>query len=231
MAFETLDFHGALWRGQGIDWLLLPDEPAQPWFVPAARQRPVSSCARQKPGPARQKKDQQQDTAGPAVWRPVPPKHWPACWQERLAATKRGRVVWTYRELGEDICRKPDARRRDFFQRLIADLAHPAGTHTFFPACLPQAGTRPVSSAVTRDAGIFWSALRQLGARGVLVMGAGALKILGLEKDMPLWDMARKHDFFAWRLPEADVVVNDEKLYFTLLEFLRSALRDVARHM
>ncbi|MDR2055004.1 MAG: hypothetical protein LBQ10_03930 [Desulfovibrio sp.] len=230
MAFKTLNFYGALWQGQGIDWLLLPDKPAQPWFVsPARRQRPASSLTGQKPAgnPAQRKKDRPRNIAGPAAWQPVPRNLWPDPWQERLAATRRGRVVWTYWELGQDICRQPNALRRNFFQRLIADLAHPAGTHTFFPVCLPQARAQDAPSAVMHDAGIFWSALRLLGARGLLVMGAEAVKILGLEKDMPLWSMARQHGFFVWRLPEADVVVNEEKLYPALLEFLRAALRDV----
>ncbi|MDR3359011.1 MAG: hypothetical protein LBN96_09250 [Desulfovibrio sp.] len=234
MAFDTLEFYGALWQGQGISWLLLPDKPAQPWFVSSARRRqPVSSFARQKPAgkPAQQKKDRPRDTAGPAAWQPVPANLWPAFWRERLAATKPGRVVWTYQELGQDMCRKPDIRRRNFFQRLIADLAHPAGTHTFFPVCLPQACAQDEPAAVTRNAGIFWSALRRLEARGVLVMGAEAVKTLDLEEDVPLWGMTRRHDFFVWRLPEAEAVAIDEKLYFTLLEFLRNALRDVGRHI
>jgi hypothetical protein len=232
MDFDALDFYGALWRGRGINWLLLPDKPAQPWFVPPApRQQPISSLTGQKPAgnAARQKKDRPQDTVRPVVWRPVPQSHWPAPWRERLAAARRGRIVWTYWDLGQDMCRKPDVRRRNCFQRLIADLAHPAGTHTFFPVCLPPAGARDEPTAATRNAGIFWSALGQLEARAVLVMGAEATKTLGLERDMSLWDMRRQHGFFVWRLPEADAVVNDEKLYSTLLEFLRAALRDVGR--
>ncbi|MDR2799897.1 MAG: hypothetical protein LBB52_01345 [Desulfovibrio sp.] len=233
MAFDTLDFYGLLWQGQGINWLLQPDKPAQPWFIaPARRQQPIFSSTGQKPAgdPGRQKKDRPQDIAGPVVWRPVPPNLWPASWRERLAAARRGRIVWTYRDLGQDLCRKSDVRRRKFFQRLIADLAHPAGTHTFFPVCLPRDCAQDEPTAATRNSGIFWSALGQLEARGVLVMGLEAVKTLDLEKEMPLWGMTRQHDFFVWRLPEVDAVVHDEKLYSTLLEFLRTALRDVGRH-
>ncbi|MDR1659928.1 MAG: hypothetical protein LBR94_06250 [Desulfovibrio sp.] len=233
MAFETLDFYGALWQGQGIYWLLLPDEPDRPWFAsPARRPRAVSSFTEPKPAgsPAREKQDHPQGSAGPVVWRPVPRNLWPVPWQERFAATRRGRLVWTYRELGLDMCRKPDARRRDLFQRLIADLAHPPGTHTFFPVCLPRACARDDPPAAAHNAAIFWSALGELGVRGVLVMGAEAVRILDLEEEMHLWSMARRHDFFVWRLPEADAVAEDERLYSTLLEFLRAALRDVGRH-
>jgi hypothetical protein len=233
MAFETLDFYSSFWQRQGLYWLLLPDKPAQPWFAsPARRPRAVSSFTEPKPAesPAQQKQDHPRDIAGPVVWRPVPRNQWPVSWQERFAATRRGRLVWTYRELGQDMCLKPDARRRDLFQRLIADLAHPPGTHTFFPVCLPRSCAQDDPPAVTHNAGIFWSALGELEARGVLVMGAEAVKILGLENDMHLWSMARLRGFFVWRLPEADAVANDEKFYSTLLEFLRTALRDMGRH-
>jgi hypothetical protein len=89
MAFETLDFYDVLWRGQGLNWLLLPDDPEQPWFVSSTRrQRQVSSLTGQKPvdTSAQQKKDRPQSSAKPIVWRPVPLNLWPVCWQERLAA-------------------------------------------------------------------------------------------------------------------------------------------------
>jgi hypothetical protein len=122
----------------------------------------------------------------------------------------------------------PDTGRREFFRRLLADLAHPPGTHTFFPACLPGSAVdndRPVFAA---DPEIFWSALRRLGGRALLVLGEEAARALALE-DMSLWTMTRQRGLIVWRLPETDAVVGDENLYSVLLEFLRAGLRDMTR--
>ena len=75
-----------------------------------------------------------------APWRPLPPHVWPAPWRDLLGQTRPGHIVWTYWSLGPDI-RDPAtpgrAQRRAFLQRLLHDLGHPAGTHTFWPVCLP----------------------------------------------------------------------------------------------
>lgn len=73
------------------------------------------------------------------VWRPLPPHVWPAPWQERLAATRPGLVLWTYWKLGRDLGGMRDqehAARRTFLQRLLADLGHP-GRHAHILARLP----------------------------------------------------------------------------------------------
>ena len=87
-------------------------------------------------------------------------------------------MLWTYWNLGADLC-DPQApgrqERRQFLQRLLHDLGHPAGTHTFWPSCLPpDADALPSLQEQTGgyvpNADVFWSGARQLQARGVVVM-------------------------------------------------------------
>jgi hypothetical protein len=125
------------------------------------------------------------------------------------------------------MCGAPDIERRNFLRRLIADLAYQSGTHTFFPVCLPE--DRSASPVFTPNPEIFWSALGRLGARALLVLGDEAIQALGLEKDIILWSMARRRGFFVWRLPGMEGVSKNARAYSTLLEFLRVALRDMAR--
>lgn len=67
----------------------------------------------------------------------IPPAQWPALWQERLKKTAPASVLWTYWALGEDMCVRPNPTRRALLQKLLADLGHPAGTHSFWPTALP----------------------------------------------------------------------------------------------
>lgn len=67
----------------------------------------------------------------------LPPAQWPALWQERLKKTAPATVLWTYWALGEDMCVRPNPTRRALLQKLLADLGHPAGTHSFWPTALP----------------------------------------------------------------------------------------------
>lgn len=120
-----------------------------PQATGTANSRPAKSGApkqeAQQKAQGKQSAQGQQSAAPPAgqsqaSWRPLPPHVWPAPWQERLAATRPGLVLWTYWKLGQDLGGLQDeghAARRAFFRRLLADLGHPGGTHTFWPACLP----------------------------------------------------------------------------------------------
>ncbi|MDR3320517.1 MAG: hypothetical protein LBS77_06350 [Desulfovibrio sp.] len=239
MAFEAVGFYATLWQGQGINWILLPENPSEPWFAslprpqPAARTtlRPIPFAPPSTPAADGREKmtPQAPERQTEAKWTPVPQNLWPSPWRERIAAVRRGRIVWTYWELGRDLCQNSNPGRRALFQRLITDLAHPGGTYTFFPVCVPAPQDQENPAVYAPDAEIFWSALKQLGARATLIMGEAAVKALALEDELPLWGMSRRHSFFVWRLPEADAVLQDENLYSTLLDFLRTGMRDLAR--
>ncbi|MDR2694862.1 MAG: hypothetical protein LBC79_00580, partial [Deltaproteobacteria bacterium] len=50
---------------------------------------------------------------------PAPdPAAWPTVWRERLQKTRAAPLVWTYWELGGDLCIAPDPQRRDLLQAI-----------------------------------------------------------------------------------------------------------------
>ena len=53
---------------------------------------------------AAQATDQPAGQGKPAAWLPLPPHVWPAPWQTRLEQTRPGPVLWTYWNLGPDMC-------------------------------------------------------------------------------------------------------------------------------
>ena len=167
-------------------------------------------------------------------WRPLPPHVWPAPWRGRLAATRPGLVVWTYWNLGRDLCGAQDEQRqarRAFLQRLLGDLGHPAGTHTFWPACLPRgdADDAPDAENYAPHADAFWSGVSTLGARGVVVMGSAAAKALALPGGLRPLQQTRHRGHLIWVLWDVEYLLHEEQRYGAMLAFLRQALRHVIR--
>ncbi|MDD4702118.1 MAG: hypothetical protein PHI96_07845, partial [Desulfovibrio sp.] len=175
---------------------------------------------------------------GPLVtppWRPLPPHVWPLPWRQQLEKTRPGLVLWTYWNLGLDLS-DPQAEgrqeRRGFLQKLLQDLAHPAGTHTFWPAGLPAAPEdRPPGQddALMPHADAFWSGASRLGARGVVVMGSAAVKALGLPPGLRPMQQTRYKGHMVWVLWDVDYLQREDQRYASMLAFLRQALRQVAR--
>lgn len=167
----------------------------------------------------------------------------PEPWGSRLAATRPGRVAWTYWALGQDLAAgaakgSPDgeeaqarAARRAFLARLLRDLAHPAGTHTFWPACMPGAAQADAAGGDTPDFAAhpeaFWSGAAHLGCRAVIVMGSAAVRALGLPGNARPLSQLRwrgQHVLVLW---EVDSLAQDAARFGPTLAFLRQALGPV----
>lgn len=215
MAFETLAPSAALWRPKGLRYLLAPPalreaaeeikRPARPAFAknPAPKEMPVQ--ARQQP-----------ETPLPA------PQEWPEAWQQLLARTRKGLIAWTYPELGEDLAGKgaPGSEgreaRKGFLKRILSDLRHPAGTHTFWPAGLSE-GAGP-------DPAIFWAGVKALGCRGALIMDPALAALLTGHTGVRAYRMVKCRGQFVWVLPA--LTDFQEKDYQRLLKSLVGALKD-----
>lgn len=260
MAFADLSFAAALWQGRGLRYLAapadLPPELSLCAAPPVARPaptaghppRPVRRDATPERRPQRPQPPREQPTAAPVAgnrWRPLPPAELPGPWRRRLAATRPGLVAWTYWNLGPDLTaatgtdRREEAgaearaARRAFLGRLLRDLAHPAGTHTFWPACLPEAPETAAPGAAEPQfaphADAFWSGAVHLGCRAVIVMGSAAVRALGLP------GTARPLGQLRWRgqlvlvLRDVDALAGDMSRYGPTLAFLRQGLGPVAR--
>lgn len=233
--------------------LSLTQEAAPPAAAPAARSGrpaspPASRAARQPRPAARQEQEGPPPHAGApagasARWRPLAADALPHAWQKRLAATRPGLVAWTYWNLTQDLSAaggsagEEDAggearsARRAFLGRLLRELAHPAGTHTFWPACMPGAARADAAGGDAPDFAAhpeaFWSGAAHLGCRAVIVMGSAAVRALGLP------GTARPLSQLRWRgqhvlvLWEVDSLAQDAARFGPTLAFLRQALGPV----
>lgn len=248
---------GLCWLTAGADLppgLSLTAEAVPPAIAPAARtgrpaSPPASRAARQPRPAARQEQARERPApqgAAPAGasprWRPLAPDALPHDWQNRLAATRPGLVAWTYWNLaqdlsaaggsaaGEDAGGEARALRRAFLARLLRELAHPAGTHTFWPACMPgaqadAAGGDAPDFAAHPEA--FWSGAAHLGCRAVIVMGSAAVRALGLPGNARPLSQLRwrgQHVLVLW---EVDSLAQDAARFAPTLAFLRQALGPV----
>lgn len=215
-------------RSRSLQAAPQPADPGQ-----GGGRRPAS--VQTEGGPAAQ-------TSGSRLWKPLAPDVWPTPWRKQLERTRPGLVLWTYWNLGLDLSNaraEGQMERRTFLQKLLQDLAHPAGTHTFWPAGLPEEGDArpaapPVASAAREDglvphADAFWSGASRLGARGVVVMGSAAVKALGLPSGLRPLQQARYRGHMVWVLWDVDYMQREDQRYASMLAFLRQALRQVTR--
>lgn len=228
-------------EGQGS----APAAPAQAvrqGYAPAASSAPAASAPEQRRPARPQPAEQAPETAAPVrSWRPLPPHVWPAVWQERLSRTRQGRVVWTYWNLGPDLCEAQapgKAQRSAFFRRLMQDLAYPAGTSTFWPACLPDPDAMPASPAPAEgedrpryqpNADVFWSGVQALHARAVVVMGSVAARALGLPAGVRPLQQLRHRGTLVWVLWDVEFLLDEPQRYAAMLAFVRRALQQISR--
>lgn len=189
--------------------------------LPARPAAPAASAPR-RPSPAPQPRPAPASGGAEQTWQPLARALWPAPWQERLDRTRAGQVAWTYWQLGGDLCneRQPGkAERGAFFRRILQDLGHPQGTHTFWPVCLPDA-----DGELRANAEVFWSGVQALRARGVVIMGSAAARAAALPGRLEPLTHRIFRGRLVWILRDVDNMLGDEARYVRMLAFLRNAL-------
>lgn len=219
-----------------------PAQAVRQGGAPVASPAPAAPAPEQRRPARPQAAEQAPETAAPVrSWRPLPPHVWPAVWQERLSRTRQGRVVWTYWNLGPDLCEAQapgKAQRSAFFRRLMQDLAYPAGTSTFWPACLPDPDAMPASPAPAEgedrpryqpNADVFWSGVQALHARAVVVMGSVAARALGLPAGVRPLQQLRHRGTLVWVLWDVEFLLDEPQRYAAMLAFVRRALQQISR--
>lgn len=219
-----------------------PAQAVRQGGAPVASPAPAAPAPEQRRPARPQAAEQAPETAAPVrSWRLLPPHVWPAVWQERLSRTRQGRVVWTYWNLGPDLCEAQapgKAQRSAFFRRLMQDLAYPAGTSTFWPACLPDPDAMPASPAPAEgedrpryqpNADVFWSGVQALHARAVVVMGSVAARALGLPAGVRPLQQLRHRGTLVWVLWDVEFLLDEPQRYAAMLAFVRRALQQISR--
>ena len=158
------------------------------------------------------------------------PADWPVDWQECLKKTRVTPVVWTYWELGRDLYGTPDPQRREFLQELLQHLAHPPGTHSFWPLALPSRSGDGEQELVANTP-VFWEGVKLLRSRAVLIMGSQALRSLALPDHMLAlrpFQQVRHQGKLLIVLHSPDMLIRESQRMHALREFLRQALAPFA---
>lgn len=251
MAFENLNLAGALWQRRGITHIFRPATSGQTAEqaqnlresqMPGAAQRLNAAPQRQpggyssrqgprswqpKPAPNNAINNIANKSGQSQMWQPIPLEKWPKLWQEQFRQTKSGRIAWTYWNLGSDLLAarhgdaNPEAARQrkarsQLMRRILGDLRHRAGIHTFWPMRLGHDQDAPP------EPDLFWSGLKLLGCRGLIIMGSNAANsVLGAGGIRPHMQF-REKGILAWPLHNIDAF--PEEHYASTLIFLRQSL-------
>ena len=165
-----------------------------------------------RPGPAPVRQAPAQATARPQP-APVAEAHlelvatWPEGWQKLFARTRPGKVAWTYYGLGHDLCGQANKARSKKLSELIAYLAMPRGTHTFWPIGLP-ALDEDGNTILAIDRKIFWQGLQLLNARMLIIMGSPAARAVGIQgpisPTMPMRPINGMLTLLTWDIDDLD---------------------------
>jgi hypothetical protein len=94
---------------------------------------------------------------------------WPEPWKGQLARLKRPRpVLWTYLELGLDLCGSPDPRRRELWTSIIESLGWPRGAVLFWPF------SHILGDTIVPRTDLFWKGIETLDPMMIVVFGSDA---------------------------------------------------------
>lgn len=250
MAFANVNCMTAIWQSWGLKYIFRPADasgtngsrknapqemsgvkaprvPVKPW--PMRDQATSSGCREpdnRRLAPLHKDSQQPAQSVRLAKFRPIPPEQWPPIWREQLGQTKPGVIAWTYWHLGADLLgdkhpqfnQEEQARRRRIMGRLLGALGHPAGTHTFWPTQLDLAENPQAQPD------IFWSGLRELGCRGLLIFGSQAAWPLLNTRSVHPFQSERRNGIFIYVLNDMGKLADDQEQFGQTVAYLRSSL-------
>lgn len=247
MAFENVNPLRAIWRGLGLEYILLEGEaararareirtapPAASRAAPAQtrpRTAPASSASRPTAGGKRPERGRER-----FVWKPLPREAWPALWLQCLGKDSPRKLAWTYWKLGSDLLQgrnvggrpyeglDPQGRkgRGDFINGLVRDLGNPPGTHAFWPAALPGEG-----GALEPNPEIFWSAASLRGVKGVVILGSKAASALLGRNDLKPLDQELFRGCLVWVGWDIDGLIASPDKRSSFLAYLKRWINTV----
>ena len=154
----------------------------------------------------------------------LPVEAWPERWlvfKNRRPLPPHPLVLWTYAGLDEDLTGRPDDVRRKVIVRMLMELRHPGGTHVFWPCGLagePEAG-----------APLFWSGVKLLNPRVLLLFGSDARDALSMPKTLLPFCQERVFGRLVIQLPRPQSLAADEASFKQALAFLSRLLRFCGR--
>lgn len=239
MAFADVNFPQVFWADMGVSHIYYPEgaprkETSRPGRPPASAPAATASPPRREwQSGSRPQTPQREAPAKAATPRqppftPLLPELWPMEWQKKLMTTPRAKIAWTYWKLNDDLTagtpggaeaaarKKRGLLLRDMFR----DLDMPRGSHTFWPACLPDE-----EGCLAANPQVFWSGILELNCRGVVILGSQAASRLLPQKGLRPLEELRMAGKLAWILRDPDALLANESWYSLALSFLRNAFR------
>lgn len=133
------------------------------------------------------------------------------------------RVAWTYAGLEQDALGVANRERQVIMKKILTALNHKKGTHSFIPYSLPHEDGESFL-AIHEEATFFWSAMRLVKPRILLVYGSSARDALQIPKLRPL----QKIDMGALRILQMhkpETLVQEPTHFAATLAFLQDSLR------
>lgn len=155
----------------------------------------------------------------------LPVEAWPARWlalKNRRPLPPHPLVLWTYAGLGEDLTGTPDEARRQVIVRMLMELRHPGGTHVFWPCGF--AGEAPQDGPA-----LFWSGVKLLNPRVLLLFGSDARDTLSMPKTLLPFCQERVYGRLVIQLPRPQSLAADEASFKRALAFLARLLSFCAK--
>lgn len=250
MAFSPVTMPQVLWKGMGVAALYYPGgvPKADNFHLTQAPVKNIFSGAVEKTAANRQpslkpkaapkssptppltenvEKAKEVRSGQPRPFAPLVPELWPDNWQKQLMGAKRGKIAWTYWKLANDLSgvssKEEQGGRRTrsaLLQRMFRELAMPVGTHTFWPAALPDK-----NGELKTEPAVFWSGILELNCRGVVILGSEAAYALLTERKIQPLDELRMAGKMVWVLRDPDALAGNESWYALALSLLRNAFR------
>lgn len=148
----------------------------------------------------------------------LPVESWPETWlalKNRRPLPPSPLVLWTYFGLGEDLTGVPDETRKKVIVRMLMELRHPGGTHVFWPCNLP---------GEENGAALFWSGVKLLNPRVLLLFGSDTRDILAMPKTLFPFCEERVHGRLVVQMPRPQALADDEPSFRRVLVFLSRRL-------
>ena len=201
-------------------------QPAAPAAMPQSRPVPER---RPEPAP----RPRAAASAGDMFLTPgaVPVEQWPAGWlalKDRRPLPPRPLVLWSYAGLGDDLTGTPDQARRQVIVRMLTELRHPGGTHVFWP--FDMSGTPALPKAADgEEASLFWSGVRLLDPRVLLLFGSDTRDALMMPRTLRPFCQERVYGRLVIQLPRPQALAEDEASFRRAQAFLARLLSFCAR--
>lgn len=207
---------------------------------PQARSVPQHNFARLRPDTQSDIATKSQVTAKKSTqsFKAIPVETWPAIWRQQFANTRKAQIAWSWWDLGMDLLAAKNARyaslgnaeerkqRSALLKKLLSDLGHPGGSHTFWPACMPDGENDQISP----NFDCFWSGIEFLKCRGVILLGSPAANAVMQDPVIKPLRQMRQFGKFVWILWDPNVIASRPGVYERVLDWIRFSLKPFIRY-